>query len=124
LLARHLDPSSLRLVVLFASIAGRFGNAGQSDYAAGNELMNRWACLLDRQWPDTRVVAINWGPWTGIGMASEAVNQRFSAQGIIPIEASAGARFLLDESLYGRIAEVIAGEGPWAEQSRHRHVPG
>ena len=55
-LARLLRPEPLRFAVFFSSIAGRFGNRGQSDYAAANEALNKLAIWLDRRWPG-RVVA-------------------------------------------------------------------
>ena len=63
ILSRHLRPEGLRLLVFFTSVAGVFGNRGQADYAAANEVVNRLAMQLDRRWEHTRVVAINWGPW-------------------------------------------------------------
>lgn len=116
ILSRYLQPASLKLVVLFSSIAGRYGNRGQADYAAANEVMNRFAWRMQRSFPATRVVAINWGPWATTGMASEAVNRQFKERGLIPIGTQAGCRFFMEEISYaGRDeAEVIAGECPWA----------
>nr|WP_204368456.1 type I polyketide synthase [Neosynechococcus sphagnicola] len=115
ILSRYLRPESLKLLVLFSSVAGRYGNRGQSDYAAANEVMNRLAWKLDQQWIQTHVVSINWGPWDSPGMASEAVKNRFRAEGITPIPVVAGRQFFLQELRYGRKGdvEVIAGEGPW-----------
>ncbi|TBR61054.1 polyketide synthase [Westiellopsis prolifica IICB1] len=115
LLYRYLRPESLKLLVLFSSVAGRYGNRGQSDYAAANEVMNRFAWQMDHSWSNTRVVAINWGPWDTTGMASEEVKKQFRERGIIPIPLAAGRQFFLDELYYGRKgeAEVVAGEGPW-----------
>jgi NAD(P)-dependent dehydrogenase (short-subunit alcohol dehydrogenase family) len=115
LLYRYLRPESLKLLVLFSSVAGRYGNRGQSDYAAANEVMNRLAWHMDRSWSNTRVVAINWGPWDTTGMASEEVKRQFRERGIIPIPLSAGRQFFVDELHYGRKGEteVVAGEGPW-----------
>src|SRR5206468_11322193 len=36
-LARLLKPEPLRFAAFFSSVAGRFGNKGQSDYAAAND---------------------------------------------------------------------------------------
>ena len=115
LLYRYLKPESLKLLVLFSSVAGRYGNRGQSDYAAANEVMNRFAWQMARSWSNTRVVAINWGPWDTTGMASEEVKRQFRERGIIPIPLSAGRQFFIDELHYGRKGEteVVAGEGPW-----------
>lgn len=115
LLCRYLKPESLKLLVLFSSVAGRYGNRGQSDYAAANEVMNRFAWHMARSWSNTRVVTINWGPWDTTGMASEEVKRQFRERGIIPIPLSAGRQFFIDELHYGRKGEteVVAGEGPW-----------
>ena len=63
-------PEPLRFAAFFSSVAGRFGNRGQSDYAAANEALNKLAIWLDRRWPG-RVVSMIWGPWSGVGMVSD-----------------------------------------------------
>ncbi len=115
ILSRHLRPNSLKILVLFSSVAGRCGNRGQSDYAAANEIVNRLAWQIDERWPNTRVVAINWGPWDTTGMASEEVKRQFRERGVIPIPLPAGRQFFVEELRYGHKGEteVIAGEGPW-----------
>ena len=116
ILSRYLRPDGLKAIVLFSSVAGSYGNRGQSDYAAANEVINRLACQMDEQWTTTRVVAINWGPWDTTGMASEEVKRQFRERGIIPIPLAAGRQFFIDELSYGCKGEsnVVAGEGPWA----------
>lgn len=119
LLKRHLRSEGLREFVLFASIAGRFGNRGQVDYAAANEVLNRYAWTLNQVWESTRVVSINWGPWASVGMAVDArVAAQFKAQGILPISTHAGTQVLMD-ILNGVIAtssvEIVAGSGDWIE---------
>jgi hypothetical protein len=70
---------------------------------------------MDERWRNTRVVAINWGPWDTTGMASEEVKRQFRERGVIPIPLPAGRQFFAEELLYGSKGEteVIAGEGPW-----------
>ena len=68
-LAQRLREDSLRFLVLFGSVSGRFGNRGQSDYAAASEVLAKLAHELDRRWA-ARVVAIDWGPWRSAGMVS------------------------------------------------------
>jgi NAD(P)-dependent dehydrogenase (short-subunit alcohol dehydrogenase family) len=116
-LYHHLQPESLKFISLFSSVAGRCGNRGQSDYGAANEVMNRLAWQMDREWTYTRVVAINWGPWDTTGMASDQVKRQFKERGIIPIPLDAGCQFFVEELCYGvkGETEVIAGEGPWEE---------
>ncbi len=116
ILSRYLRPESLKLLVLFGSVAGRYGNRGQSDYAAANETINRLAWQMDNRWSNTRVVTINWGPWDVVGMASDDVKRQLKDRGIIPIDPQAGSQFFMDELRYGRKGEteVIAGQGLWS----------
>ncbi|TJY56718.1 SDR family NAD(P)-dependent oxidoreductase [Sinimarinibacterium sp. CAU 1509] len=113
-LSRKLRPDSLKCLALFTSVAGRYGNRGQTDYAAANETLNRMAWDLQRRWPETRVIAINWGPWDA-GMASEGVKQAFRDQGIEPIPVAAGRRMFREELALGprHEVELVAGRGTW-----------
>jgi len=56
--------------VAFSSVAGRFGNAGQTDYSSANDLLCKATSNLRRTRPDTRGIAIDWTAWAGIGMAT------------------------------------------------------
>ena len=118
ILSRHLKPDSLKFLVLFSSVAGRYGNRGQADYAAANEVMNRFAWQMRQKCSNTRVVAINWGPWDSPGMANETVKRQFIEQGVIPIAVAAGRQFFADELRYGSFTdvEVIAGDAPWERE--------
>src|SRR5260370_31662387 len=40
---RHVDLTKLRRMLLFSSVSGVFGNAGQTDYALPNEVLNKFA---------------------------------------------------------------------------------
>ncbi len=101
---RLLHPEQLRFSVFFSSIAGRFGNRGQSDYAAANDALNKLAIWLDRRWPG-RVVAPIWGPWSGIGMVSD-LEDHLGSTGLGMISPEAGVAALVNELLHGRKGEV------------------
>jgi len=112
ILSRKLRPDSLKFLVFFSSVSGRFGNRGQSDYAAANEVLNKLALYLDQRWP-ARVVSINWGPWDGAGMVSPEVRQEFKRRGVSLIPATLGRQKLIEELNLGRKGEVevmICGE--------------
>ena len=59
-----------RGMVFFCSVAGRFGNSGQTDYAAANDLMCKVASAMRNQYPELKTVAIDWSAWGGVGMAT------------------------------------------------------
>ena len=103
-LARLLRPESVRFAALFSSIAGRFGNLGQSDYAAANDVLNKLAIWLDRRWPG-RVVSMIWGPWSGVGMVSD-LEGHIGGQGLGMIPPEVGRALLFDELRLGRKGEV------------------
>jgi len=103
-LVRLIRPDLLRFAVFFSSVAGRFGNPGQSDYAAANEALNKLALWLDRRWPG-RVVAPIWGPWSGVGMVSD-LEVHLGARGLGMIAPEAGAAALMDELVRGRKGDV------------------
>ena len=115
-LKHRLRPESLKLLVFFSSVAGRYGNQGQSDYACANEVMNRLAWQLSREWTETRVIAANWGPWDA-GMASEGVKRQFRERGMEPIPLAGGRRYFVNELAYGpkNEVEVVIGQGPWQQ---------
>jgi NAD(P)-dependent dehydrogenase (short-subunit alcohol dehydrogenase family) len=118
LLARLLRPEGLRALVLMSSVTAAFGNRGQADYGAANGIYNVFAQCLATQWPG-RVVALNWGPWAGSGMASEAVREQFVAREITPIDPAAGvAAFLSELESDRRDPVVVLGSGPWSDERR------
>lgn len=119
ILSRHLRGEGLKWVALFGSVAGRFGNQGQGDYAAGNETLARLGQVMATDWPDARVVTIHWGPWRGAGMAGEGVQALLEAQGIATIDLESGRQFFVDELSRGGKGdtEVVAGHGPWEAQT-------
>jgi NAD(P)-dependent dehydrogenase (short-subunit alcohol dehydrogenase family) len=113
-LARALRPDGLKFLVLFSSISARFGNPGQGDYAAANEVLNKLAAWLNARWPG-RVVSLNWGPWKTAGMVSDEVERLMNKRGVQLIPPDRGVAALLDELDRGRKGdvEVLLGSGPW-----------
>jgi NAD(P)-dependent dehydrogenase (short-subunit alcohol dehydrogenase family) len=105
ILSRKLRPDSLKALVFFSSVSGIFGNRGQGDYAAANEVLNKLALHLDRRWPG-RVVSLNWGPWS-TGMVSSELERQFVARGIELIPPSAGCRAMDKELRYGKKGDVV-----------------
>ena len=95
-LTRELE---LGAFVLFSSIVGVMGNAGQASYAAANAFLD--ALSAQRHAQGLPAVALAWGPWGGEGMAarlSDADRARMRRRGLVPLAPVDGLA-LLDTAL-------------------------
>ncbi|MFE7277378.1 SDR family NAD(P)-dependent oxidoreductase [Streptomyces sp. NPDC057623] len=79
----HLDSATrdlpLDFFVLFSSVAGVYGNAGQGDYAAANAFLDAFAhdrqALVDAGERTGRTVAVSWPLWADGGMTVDDVTR-------------------------------------------------
>jgi acyl transferase domain-containing protein/NAD(P)H-dependent flavin oxidoreductase YrpB (nitropropane dioxygenase family)/NAD(P)-dependent dehydrogenase (short-subunit alcohol dehydrogenase family) len=129
LLQKHVDPSELKFFTVFSSVAGRYGNSGQSDYATANELMNRVCVSLQARWGNrVAVSALCWGPWGstkfGAGMVTPETEVKFEKRGVLLVSAVLGRRLFRQELARsdGTAVEVICGQGPWESHEAERGV--
>lgn len=102
------DP--LQLIVMFSSVAARYGNIGQCDYAMANEVLNQLALSLARQRPECRVKSLMWGPWDG-GMVTPALKKHFAEMKVPLINLQQGAKWFVDELRQTGDVLVVLGEG-------------
>jgi acyl transferase domain-containing protein/NAD(P)H-dependent flavin oxidoreductase YrpB (nitropropane dioxygenase family) len=94
-LVAGLGPDT-RFLVLFASIAGVFGNRGQVDYATANDALDTLAHRLAPA-VDARVLAVDWGPWAGGGMVSAELEREYERRGVGLVDPGEGVAALLSE---------------------------
>ena len=90
-----INPKALDFLILFSSVAGFYGNAGQTDYAIANEMLNKSAYMIEKSLPNCHVVSINWGPWDS-GMVSPRLKKYFEAKNIPLISTEFGVSVLMD----------------------------
>ena len=98
--------------VVFSSVAGRFGNRGQTDYSAANDLLCKITSNLRRTMPDTRALAFDWTAWGGIGMATRgSIPKIMELAGVQMLPPEAGVAWIRRELLSSdhRGEVIVAG---------------
>jgi acyl transferase domain-containing protein/NAD(P)-dependent dehydrogenase (short-subunit alcohol dehydrogenase family) len=102
----------LGATVAFSSIAGRFGNAAQTDYSAANALLCKITSSFRTTRPATRGIAIDWTAWGGIGMATRGSIPKIMEQaGIDMLSPQAGVPLIRRELTAGATrGEIVIGE--------------
>ncbi|QUJ69465.1 SDR family NAD(P)-dependent oxidoreductase (plasmid) [Photobacterium sp. GJ3] len=101
ILHHTLAAHQLDFMLVFSSAQSFWGNAGQSNYAAGCAFKDAYSDYLNdlESYP---VKVINWGYWGEVGIVStQAYRDRLAAQGILSISTPDGIR---------AISRVLASE--------------
>ncbi|MFQ4144535.1 SDR family NAD(P)-dependent oxidoreductase [Chlorogloeopsis sp. ULAP02] len=106
-----VDISQLDYLVMFSSIAGFYGNSGQTDYAIANEILNKSAYLVKKNYPKCHVISINWGPWE-IGMVTTELKNIFQERNIDIIPIRVGTQLLVEElnTVQNETVQVVIGK--------------
>ncbi|MCK9522068.1 MAG: acyltransferase domain-containing protein [Proteobacteria bacterium] len=94
-----LDWSQVRFVSAFGSIAGLFGNTGQTDYALANDMMAWMVQELCAVHPHIKGHTLEWTAWVGTGMVSEEEGKRFKAAGLKALTVETGVPLFLEAAL-------------------------
>ncbi|ABV88225.1 type I polyketide synthase [Shewanella pealeana] len=103
-----LDSSKVKLLAMFSSAAGFYGNTGQSDYAMSNDILNKAALQFSARNPQAKVMSFNWGPWDG-GMVTDALKKMFTDRGVYVIPLKAGAELFATQLLGETGVQLLIG---------------
>jgi len=108
-----LDFESLRMFSAFGSIAGLFGNIGQSDYGLANDLLTWTVRAIKARFPHVAAQTVEWTAWSGTGMVRDEEAQRFAEAGLTLLDARSGTELYL-EGLGGTAHAQLAAFNPGA----------
>ncbi|WP_416071858.1 type I polyketide synthase, partial [Streptomyces sp. ID05-04B] len=121
-LTRDLD---LARFVVFSSVAGTFGGAGQANYSAANAFLDAFA--HHRRAHGLPAVSLAWGTWLpGAGMTGElgdADRERHARTAMVPLDATAGMRLLDAAAGTDRAALLPMDLDPAALREHHDVLP-
>ncbi len=111
-LLRAAQGMPIAATVSFSSVAGRFGNSGQADYSAANDLLCKITSSLRNWRPETRGIVIDWTAWGGIGMATRgSIPRIMEMAGIDMLPPEAGIPTIRRELTYGGTrGELVVGQ--------------
>nr|MDA8242977.1 SDR family NAD(P)-dependent oxidoreductase [Elusimicrobiota bacterium] len=105
-----------------SSIAGKFGNLGQSDYAAANDYVAKFC--VSQQNRGVRAVSIDMTGYAQIGMgARPGVEAFLKSQEMEFLYPEEGMQAFVDEIAYGKVPEIILsgslGKLDWDKQLQY-----
>jgi NAD(P)-dependent dehydrogenase (short-subunit alcohol dehydrogenase family) len=93
-----LSDLEIGAAVVFSSVAGRFGNQGQTDYSSANDLLCKVTSSMRRTRPQTRALALDWTAWGGIGMATRgSIPRIMELAGVEMLPPEAGVAWIRRE---------------------------
>jgi NAD(P)-dependent dehydrogenase (short-subunit alcohol dehydrogenase family) len=100
----------VKAVVGFSSVAGRFGNAGQADYASGNDFMCKTLSWWSSAKPGRLGIALDWTAWGGIGMATRgSIPEIMKRAGIDMLDPAEGLPVIRRALQSGYCGEAVVG---------------
>ncbi|MBF0376335.1 MAG: SDR family NAD(P)-dependent oxidoreductase [Desulfamplus sp.] len=122
-----LKGKSVKFHVGFSSVTAKFGNEGQTDYTAANEMMaaillnlthgvqsnsenrdSKPEAFLDSQKSSPKCKIIDWTAWSGAGMATrETVQKVLTERGLKFLPLEAGVQFFMNEMEDSTTPEVV-----------------
>lgn len=112
-LAAAAAQQPLQQLVVYSSIAGELGTAGQGGYAAANSALDASAAALQLQGRSGS--SVQWGAWAGAGMAAAepTLLQKLLRQGYAAVQPAAGLAALRGLLHRSEVAAAVVMAAPF-----------
>ncbi len=98
----------VRYCIGFSSVTAKFGNEGQADYTAANDMMAK--ILFKAQYDNENITCkiMDWTAWSGAGMATrDTVKKVLTERGLKFLPLEEGIGFFMDEMTDTVTTEVV-----------------
>ncbi len=105
---KALEGKGVRFHVGFSSVTAKFGNEGQADYTAANDMLAKILLREQALHPEVTCKIMDWTAWSGAGMATrETVQKVLKERGLKFLPLNTGINFFMDEMEESETAEVV-----------------
>ena len=111
-LLKNVVLSDLKHLILYSSLAGVYGNIGQTDYAMANEVFNKFAYHFKNIYKKCNVKSLCFGPWDS-GMVTPELKSHFIDNGVEIIPLEEGSEIVSDIIVYSQNNQILFGN--WIE---------
>nr|AFJ05078.1 PKS [Streptomyces platensis] len=98
--------------VLFSSISGVWGAAGQAGYAAGNACLD--ALARRRREQGRPATSVAWGPWAGGGMLTEHDERELRKRGLTPLLVPAALQAMEQSIMADSAWDPVVADITWS----------
>lgn len=107
-ISKTFEKHDLKFIIGFSSVTARFGNAGQSDYTAANDMLGKLILSEKIRRPDLIVKIMDWTAWEGAGMATnETVKKVLTSLGLTFLPLEEGIRLFGAEIGHSQSGETV-----------------
>jgi len=99
-----------RFLSTFSSVTARFGNEGQCDYTAANDMIGKMVQAEKSRNANLKVKVYDWTAWEGAGMATnETVHKVLESRGLVFLPLAYGVKCFIDDLCDAREEVLVSG---------------
>jgi malonyl CoA-acyl carrier protein transacylase/acyl carrier protein len=107
-LLQAMQDRDYRFFVTFSSVTARFGNEGQIDYTAANDMLTKMLLKEKQDHPERDYKVYDWTAWEGAGMATNpTVKKVLEQRGLQFLPLELGVQFFISDLKDRQRTEVV-----------------